>query len=124
MKQVFDQASAIKVYAELMRLMSVAASSECASDGSSAEDGIEESLEHLDVLAAQNGLKFVPDAKHLWALEAMTGEEKAAFAASQAACEEIVCQLAAEQQRVQMMCSHVDRDEASEGGQANVRDQL
>jgi hypothetical protein len=52
----FNKEQAIKDYTELSRLISVGAYQERDIDGSYGEDGIEESVDTLASLAAQNGL--------------------------------------------------------------------
>ena len=80
MSQAFDRDKASAVYTRLMNLAQAGVYQERNSDGSYAEDGIEESLEWLDLSAATLGLCFRWNAKAAgWTLEPMSAQEKAAF---------------------------------------------
>jgi hypothetical protein len=78
----FNQASAIAQYTPLAQRIRVGAYQERDVDGSYAPDGIEETIDRLDMQAAENGLKFVWDGT-VFLLEPMTPEEKAEFEAAQ-----------------------------------------
>lgn len=80
MSQTFDKDKALEVYTRLMELAQAGAYQERNPDGSYAEDGVEESLEQLDLTVVMLGLCFRWNDKAVcWTLEPLSEQEKAAF---------------------------------------------
>ena len=82
MSTPFDQEKAIKQYTGLSQLIEAGAYSELEHDGSYPEDdNVLKDIDKLEDTAHQNGLKFVGPRHGPYALEAMTEQELAEYAA-------------------------------------------
>ena len=80
----FNQEQAIKDYTELFRLIRVGAYEERSAEhydtGTWPEDGVEESIFNLDLLAAQNSLQFIwHKDSNTFTLEPISAEDLEAF---------------------------------------------
>ena len=79
----FNKEQSLKDWTELNRIISVGAYDECDHEGNYTEDGIEESIDNLETLGAQNGFVFHwhQDEKR-WSLEPLSKDEKVAYQAA------------------------------------------